>query len=36
MARRGAVEVRFGAPIVFQGDDYPAMARELEEAVRRL
>jgi len=36
MARRGAVEVRFGAPIVFQGDDYPAMARELEDAVRRL
>ncbi len=36
MARRGAVEVRFGEPIVFQGDDYAAMARELEEAVRRL
>jgi long-chain acyl-CoA synthetase len=36
MARHGAVEVRFGAPIVFQGDDYSAMARELEEAVRRL
>jgi long-chain acyl-CoA synthetase len=35
MARRGSVEVRFGAPIVFQGDDYPAMARRLEEAVRR-
>ena len=36
MARRGPVEVRFGAPIVFQGDDYPSMARQLEEAVRRL
>jgi long-chain acyl-CoA synthetase len=35
MARRGSVEVRFGAPIVFQGDDYPSMARQLEEAVRR-
>jgi hypothetical protein len=28
--------VRFGAPIVFQGDDYASMARQLEEAVRRL
>jgi long-chain acyl-CoA synthetase len=36
MARRGPVKVRFGAPIVFQGDDYPSMARQLEEAVRRL
>jgi long-chain acyl-CoA synthetase len=36
MARRGPVEVRFGAPIVFQGDDYASMARQLEEAVRRL
>jgi long-chain acyl-CoA synthetase len=36
MARRGPVMVRFGAPIVFQGDDYPALARQLEEAVRRL
>jgi long-chain acyl-CoA synthetase len=36
MARRGSVDVRFGAPIVFQGDDYPAMALRLEEAVRRL
>ncbi|MFO7694877.1 MAG: AMP-binding protein [Vicinamibacterales bacterium] len=36
MARRGPVEVWFGTPIVFRGEDYPAMARELEEAVRRL
>jgi long-chain acyl-CoA synthetase len=36
MPRRGPVEVRFGAPIVFQGDDYPAMALRLEEAVRLL
>jgi long-chain acyl-CoA synthetase len=36
MARRGPVAVRFGAPIVFQGDDYAALARGLEEAVRRL
>jgi len=36
MARRGPVEVRFGAPIVFHGEDYPAMASELEDAVRRL
>jgi long-chain acyl-CoA synthetase len=36
MARRGPVEVRVGAPIVFQGDDYPAMTSQLEEAVRRL
>jgi long-chain acyl-CoA synthetase len=36
MARRGPVDVRFGTPIVFHGEDYPAMAHELEEAVRRL
>jgi long-chain acyl-CoA synthetase len=36
MARIGPVDVRFGAPMVFQGDAYPAMAREVEEAVRRL
>jgi len=36
MARRGPVDVRFGTPIVFRGEDYPAMAHELEEAVRRL
>jgi len=36
MARRGPVEVRFGAPIVFEGDDYPVLSGRLEEAVRRL
>jgi long-chain acyl-CoA synthetase len=36
MARRGPVDVRFGAPIVCQGDDYPAMARLVEDEVRRL
>jgi long-chain acyl-CoA synthetase len=36
MARRGPVTVRFGAPIVFQGDDYPALTRQLEEAIRRV
>jgi long-chain acyl-CoA synthetase len=36
MARRGSVDVRFGAPLVVQGDDYSALARQLEEAVRRL
>jgi long-chain acyl-CoA synthetase len=36
MARRGPVTVRFGAPIALQGDDYPALARQIEEAVRRL
>ena len=36
MARRGPVVVRFGAPIVFHGEDYSTMASELEDAVRRL
>jgi long-chain acyl-CoA synthetase len=36
MARPGPVEVRFGPPIVFQGDDYAAMVRQLEEVIRRL
>jgi long-chain acyl-CoA synthetase len=36
MARRGPVEARFGAPLVLRGDDYPALASQLEEAVRRL
>jgi len=36
MARRGPVDVRFGAPMVFHGEDYAAMASELEDAVRRL
>jgi 1-acyl-sn-glycerol-3-phosphate acyltransferase len=36
MARRGPVDVRFGPPTLIEGDDYPALARALEEAVRRL
>ena len=36
MARRGPVAVRFGAPIVSRGDDYAALARGLEETVKRL
>jgi len=36
MARRGPVQVRFGAPITFEGDDYASMVRRLEAAVRRL
>jgi long-chain acyl-CoA synthetase len=36
MARRGPVDVRFGAPLAFEGDDYAAMASRLEEAVRQL
>ncbi|MBP1637089.1 MAG: hypothetical protein H6Q10_3663, partial [Acidobacteria bacterium] len=32
----GPVQVRFGAPITFEGDDYASMVRRLEAAVRRL
>ena len=33
---RGPVRVAFGAPIQLTGNDYPALARQVEEAVRRL
>jgi long-chain acyl-CoA synthetase len=33
---RGPVTVSFGAPLVLRGDDYAALARLVEEAVRRL
>jgi long-chain acyl-CoA synthetase len=33
---RGAVRVAFGAPVHLEGQDYPALARRLEEAVRAL
>jgi long-chain acyl-CoA synthetase len=33
---RGPVTVSFGAPLVLRGDDYPALARRVEEAVRAL
>ncbi len=32
----GWVEVRFGAPIQFQGDSYPVLTERVEEAVRSL
>ena len=34
MARRARVTVSFGAPLVLRGDDYTALAREVEDAVR--
>src|SRR5439155_15645898 len=36
MARPGRVRVRFGAPISLTGDDYEALARRVEDAVRRV
>ena len=33
---RGPARVAFGAPISLRGNDYAALAREIEEAVRRL
>ena len=36
MAKPGRVRVAFGAPIRLVGDDYEALARRVEEAVRRL
>lgn len=34
--RRGPVEVRIGAPILLCGESYPALAKQVEEAVRAL
>jgi long-chain acyl-CoA synthetase len=34
--RRGPVEVAFGQPLYLSGEDYPALARQVEEAVREL
>jgi len=34
--KRGPVRVSFGAPLHLSGDDYPALAKEVEEAVRKL
>ncbi len=34
--RRGPVTVRFGAPLLLDGEDYAAMAKEVEAAVRAL
>ena len=36
MARLGRVRIRFGAPLRLSGDDYVALAGEVEAAVRRL
>jgi long-chain acyl-CoA synthetase len=34
--QRGPVRIAFGAPMRLTGEDYPALAKEVEEAVRRL
>jgi long-chain acyl-CoA synthetase len=34
--RPGRVRVAFGAPLALRGDDYPALARQVEERVRSL
>jgi 1-acyl-sn-glycerol-3-phosphate acyltransferase len=36
MARPGPVRVAFGAPLRLQGDDYAALALQVEQAVRGL
>jgi long-chain acyl-CoA synthetase len=36
MARPGRVRVKFGAPMRLKGDDYAALARQVETAVRNL
>jgi long-chain acyl-CoA synthetase len=36
MATPGPARVSFGAPLLLQGDDYAALARQVEEAVRTL
>ena len=36
MARPGRVDVRFGAPLQLRGDDYAALAKQVEDAVRAL
>jgi long-chain acyl-CoA synthetase len=36
MAKPGPVRVVFGAPMRLRGSDYPQLARQVEEAVRRL
>jgi long-chain acyl-CoA synthetase len=36
MARPGHVRVAFGAPMRLRGDDYAALAKDVEDAVRRL
>jgi 1-acyl-sn-glycerol-3-phosphate acyltransferase len=36
MARPGRVRVAFGAPLRLRGDDYAALARQVENAVKAL
>ena len=36
MARPGRVRVLFGKPLHLTGDDYEALAKQVEEAVRNL
>ena len=36
MARMGRVRIAFGAPLHLKGDDYLALAKQVEEAVRAL
>ena len=36
MVHPGAASIAFGAPLHLQGDDYTALARRIEEAVRVL
>ncbi len=36
MARPGRVTVKFGAPLLLNGEDYTALARQVEDAVRAL
>jgi hypothetical protein len=34
--KRGPVRVAFGAPLTLEGEDYEALTRRVEEAVRSL
>jgi 1-acyl-sn-glycerol-3-phosphate acyltransferase len=36
MIRPGPVLVRFGSPLFLQGNDYRAMTRQVEQAIRAL
>jgi hypothetical protein len=36
MAVPGRARVKFGAPLNLEGDDYPSLARRIEDAVRAL
>jgi len=34
--RRGPVRVAFGAPLTLTGEDYPSLAKQVEDAVKGL